>query len=156
VDVTFEVQVSFGPLKTRWNDGPYEVEADTTVDLELAVPAEAFLHELASSYVSDLRVRVHAIDQNGRETAGRSLPGAYVIWPAGGAGAPVVWSAADLAREAPLGVVDPAVIAAEGEVTRPMRILPPIWHVETDDDVATPDLTRTTVPEDDQTDEEVE
>ena len=152
--VTLACEATFGPLKYAWEAGPYDIGEGSSIEVELEVPAEVFQNELATSYVTDLLVRVDPVQLDGRATIGLTLPNVYIAWPDGGTSDPLVWSEADLLLYAPAGVLDPELaigVARDGSA----RVLPPIWHLFSTGEVGAEEEQRgsETVPVDDQSDE---
>lgn len=48
-----------GALEYTWRLEPAEITAGTTSEVQIDIPGDAFLHELALDYVTDLRVLVY-------------------------------------------------------------------------------------------------
>ena len=118
------VEARLGGLRHAWTFELTAVEATSTVDLR--IPEEAWLDDLAASYVTNLVVRLTGTSP---ETGGLVLlaPRAYLAWPGGSGSTPVVWDAEAQEREAPLGVLDAAIReAALADGVVPTRILPPL------------------------------
>jgi len=97
--------VRLGALSSSWSQGPYEIAPGETLLVEVEVPEEAFLDELAETYVSSLRVRAQIEGTFGL------LDEAVVAWPDGEGGEPVVWTLDTMETEAPYGVLDATVQA---------------------------------------------
>jgi hypothetical protein len=96
--VEFDARVSLEHLEHRWTEGPW-VTGDAPLVVSLAVPAEAWLDDAAADYLTDLYVEVRV---GGRiVTPGR----AFLAWPQGRLGAPVVWTKAEAAVQAPQGTL---------------------------------------------------
>jgi hypothetical protein len=125
-DYTLRVRASLGAESYTWEQ-PIVVTTAGTVEVSLAPPAEAFLHDLAEDYVTGLGVKIVATDQS-RVLWIANAPTAFLAWPTGRTNAPVVWDAPTMAVEAPLGVVDAAVRAQvdDGVAT---RVLPPLYAI---------------------------
>lgn len=131
VDTTIIVtgRAWFAGLERRWETGPNTIHADTCETIAFSVPQEAFLHPLATEYVTDLLVRVVPMygDRPGQSAL---LPVVYAVWANGSDQAPVVWDRTTMNAEAPGGVIDPTGrFDAERQLLGAnVRILPPIAH----------------------------
>jgi hypothetical protein len=155
VEVTLEARLGFGLSETRWSTTATPLAASDTGAASLTIPDGAFPHALASDYVSDLLVTV-TVTQNGEQGQAFSLPPAYVLWPEGEKGSPVIWSAADLAVHAPHGLLDPDGLFAEEaeEIGGHVRFYPPVHDLPRGTDLGTDWLdveSKTPTPERDET-----
>lgn len=153
--VAAHLRVTFGPHEYAWDGPTIEVEALQSAPLDLEIPAEAYLDPLADRYVATLSVRLTGVDIDGRGVEETALPNLFVVWPDGPAAPPVVWDRADLAVNAPYGVLDPDG-ALGVEVVRVLggsvvQVLPPLPGVP-DARPAAEGRERITVPVDDNTD----
>lgn len=126
--VMVEARAWFGGLEYSWTTGPHRIAADECDTVQFAVPPEAFLHQLATQYVTDLLVRVVPVDERGNRLQETALPVAYAIWPHGPSEAPEIWDRNGLAANAPYGVLDPEGLfePSPGISSDGLRYLPPI------------------------------
>jgi hypothetical protein len=123
------IQARLGAIRTEWTQGPVAGTAEGTVEVALEPPASAWLHELAADYVTDLAVTVLGVDASGQQVIAARAPAAFLVWPEGRAGAPVVWDVATMRTSAPAGVVSDALRATLGDLAGVDRIGPPIYAV---------------------------
>lgn len=118
-------EVILGGLRHAWTVQHTAVEGRVSL-VDLAVPADAWLDDLAATYLTHLGVKLVGTTDAARGHVVRA-PRAWLVWPTGPSAAPVVWDEATQQRAAPLGVLDPALaalaLAAEAETT---WVVPPI------------------------------
>jgi hypothetical protein len=124
--VTIRGRVNFGPFHHEWLAGSLLLEVGEVRVLNLAVPAEAFLHPLASTYVADLLVRVEPTDGEGRPLQEVALDNLFVAWLEGPGSAPTLWNEESMP---PHGVLDPRLQQAAARVAPNARLGPPIAHL---------------------------
>lgn len=88
--LAFEARASFGPLEHRWSVPPVEPDATGTIVVDLSIPREAFLHDLAVDWTTNLDV--FPIQRDGDQEVER-FPGVDLVlaWPNGRESQPVVW-----------------------------------------------------------------
>lgn len=130
VPVTWSVYATarFGGTSFTWS----VVGADDTSPsagtslVDLTIPREAHMHDLASEYVTDLSVRIFGHNEAGTLVVVLRAPPAYLTWPDGPDGPALILSATDLAREAPGGVLSSAVRSSYGDIGNGVRIMPPL------------------------------
>jgi len=97
--VTVEYVAVLDWREHRWEDGPYSIESDGSLDMEVEVPADAFLHSAAVDYVTELYVFV---DFDGHRM---TAPPTFLVWPDGEDQDPEIWGVAEQESLAPSGVV---------------------------------------------------
>ncbi len=84
----------------RWEVGPYEIGSDGTVEFDVVVPDDAFLHSAAADYLTEL---ICFVDFEGhRNTA----PPTYIAWPNGAEQSAEIWGLVTQKTLAPDGVVN--------------------------------------------------
>lgn len=121
---TVRVEARFGARSHTWEVGPVTADARGAARLALSPPTDALLDPLATSYVTDLSVRVVGVREDGATTV-LVAPPAWLSWSS--SGTPTVWSAEGLAAHAPQGVTDPALVPAG--LPAGARVLPPTFRV---------------------------
>ena len=128
VRVRAQSRVRFGNADYAWTTESKEVPARRSDTIEVEVPAEAFLHPLATQYVSDLTTRVWMTDAMGRSEV--VLLRGFVLWDDAGAVAKVI-GPDQLEAVAPLGIVDPRVREAlPAGLELGERVMPPVWDTQ--------------------------
>jgi hypothetical protein len=120
---TLEIRARLGSLSTSWSQ-PVPVDGQGTLTAELSPPSGAFLHELASDYVTDLSVKLVGRQQDVVHVSLR-VPAAFLAWPDGQQAGPVVWDRVTMEQEAPFGITDEALRTSIG-ATDVDRVLPPL------------------------------
>lgn len=118
-------RASFSYLRSVWTED-LPLPADGLVVAQIVPPPSAWLHELASDYLTDLAVRIEVLDASGQVSFELVAPPAFVAWPTGPAAPPVVWDAATAAALAPRGIVSERVRSAMGDDGDTGRVLPPV------------------------------
>lgn len=106
-------RLSFAGHRVEWTQEAESADAAETVFLPLAVPDEAYASELQALYLSDLVVRVFAVDTHGGIIGRRRLARVKVAWPEGST-TPVIMDDEMAAAEAPWGVYDADTLAEIG------------------------------------------
>jgi hypothetical protein len=135
---TYELHIEarLGGLASTWTQ-PLDALANEATTVQLSPPEGAFLHELALDYVTTLDVRVVAIDEAGNALEQLAAPVAFLAWPDGSEGAPVVWDLQTMNDQAPHGIVSGVLRDSLGDLTGVGRVLPPRLSTNTppfDDD----------------------
>ncbi len=88
-----------GAMHTEWSQGPYVLDADTPTRTRIELNSSVYLDDAASDYVTALYVTVSIA---GLRTL---MPMAYIAWPDGPEGDPVVWTESQQTANAPYGVM---------------------------------------------------
>ena len=84
VQYQLEVRLHFGGTDLTWSQGPYVLDPLEDSLIAVEIPAEAYFSPSQETYVSDLVVRLVAVDQPSGETVERmSAPRLRVVWPDG-------------------------------------------------------------------------
>ncbi len=122
---SLRVTALLGALQHDWAQCGYELFPGETIDIELDVPDETFMHELAASFVTELRVHASVCGTSGL------LGEAVLAWPDGQDGEPAVWTVEQMATAAPYGVLDSSLRAKAEELLESPeeRLGPPITGV---------------------------
>jgi len=103
-------RLSFAGHRVEWSQEAETADAAETVFLPLSLPNEAHISELQATYLSDLVVRVFAVDGDGDVIARRRLARVKVVWPEGSE-PPVIMDEEMAAAGAPFGIYDAAALA---------------------------------------------
>jgi hypothetical protein len=128
--VVIEGRAWFGGLEHSWAE-EVEVPANECTVIPVSVPRGAWLHDLASSWVTDVFLRVVPLDEASEPMQESVLPPVYAVWPEGPDRPPLLFDADQLRATAPMGVLDPTgeVAAAAADLlgtAMDVRLVPPI------------------------------
>jgi hypothetical protein len=121
--ITVTGRVNFGPFRSNWTAATFPIGSEGVRVLDIQLPAQAFLHPLASTYLADLLVRVDTTDGEGRPRQEVALDPLYVAWPGGQGTSAVIW---DEETHPPHWVLDPRLQAAASKVGPDARLGPPL------------------------------
>lgn len=79
-----EGRVHFGDTDVTWSQGPYEIEGLDTEAIDVTIPTGAKFSEAQADYVSELVVRLVAVDEGTGDTVERmSAPRVRLVWEGG-------------------------------------------------------------------------
>jgi hypothetical protein len=119
-----EAHIALGNLRHGWSQSADEFVGGV-LSVTLAPPPEAFLHELAAAYVTDLVVDLIGVDADGHTLLLRAPP-AFLAYPEGREGGAVVWDRSAMDANAPLGITDETERARFASLPYAARVMPPL------------------------------
>lgn len=127
---SFSVQYEarLGALSYAWETGPFYADEAGTFLVVPVPPAEAWLDPLALDYVTVLKASVIINRADGRWTGRILAPPAFLVWPDGLQGVPVLWNLDRVRRDAPGGVLSAELRAHLGPDIADW-VLPPLPYV---------------------------
>lgn len=126
-------EIRLGSLAFSWDTGPHTVDESGKLYVPVDIPQEAFLHELAEDYLTDMRVRLDAT-LGGGPIQRLLSPSLFLAWPDGAYGGARVWNEETAQQEPPLGIIDEDLRAryAGSHATRILAPLPKESRLEPD------------------------
>ena len=126
VPYLFEFRVRLGALGFSWEQGPVHPDASGLVSLVVTPPPEAFLHDLATDYVTDMAVLMVGHDPDRKIKVYGEAPPVFLAWPSGRDGGVEIWDRATALARAPRGVVSDTVRASLLPAAAEVRVLAPV------------------------------
>jgi hypothetical protein len=108
-----EAVAAIAHLTTRWSQFAVPDESGLVV-VRLSIPEAAFLHDSSADYLTGLQVNAYGTD--GNHNFRMHAPRAFLAWPDGPTGSPVVWDDPAAEIHAPHGIVSASTRALYGEM----------------------------------------